>query len=704
MIAEVPTEWSAENPGCPTAFSTSASYAAGEVVSVSQTDYTAVYQCSQDEATALYCGQNGFEPGTGIAWEQAWSELGSCNVALAPISDVPEEWSSENPGCPAAFSSSASYAAGDVVSVSKTDYTAVYQCSQDEATALYCGQNGFEPGTGLAWERAWGELGSCAGTLSPTSSPSFDVIQDAGGCPSEFSSDEVYDEGDKVSTNGFVYECKEGAVATHCSQSGYEPGTGSAFMDAWTLMGFCEGTIAPTSSPSFVALSDMGGCPDAWEEKSLAGESYEGGDAVSSNGLVYVCKDEPSGNHCSQAGYEPGTNPATPDAWKDAWELLGYCEGTIGPTSSPSFEVLQDLGGCPDEWVEKTPGDEAYEEGDRASDGKLVYECRVWPLSDHCGQAGYEPGTEPGTWAAAWTTVGHCSGSIGPTASPSFDVIPSVGACPEEWVAKSATDVAAGDTYEEGDMVSVVVSTEPIRKVAYSCKTWPYSDHCKQYSPADSLGGELGWTLAGSCDGSGSPTASPSFNTLADTGTGCPPEYSSANSEYEAGDQVSLTISTSPDRKIVYQCREWPNDGYCGQAGFAPGSKYSNYGWETVGSCSGSMQPTASPLPYVGTCQYSKCVTTKTTEACTVGEDGCGDNGEKTVTTETCTDTDIEAYSSNLDYVTGDEVRIGDERFKCREWPNYLWCRMSAYQPMTEENGIWPQAWTANGSCPPATP
>jgi len=101
-------------------------------------------------------------------------------------------------------------------------------------------------------------------------------------------------------------------------------------------------------------------------------------------------------------------------------------------------------------------------------DGK-VFSCKAWPFSAHCGQAGYEPLSSPdnrgnGAWRDAWTLAGWCSGSIGPTSSPSVDPANLVGACPKEWSGGSNVK------YEEGDMVSITVSNVPLRKVAYKCK------------------------------------------------------------------------------------------------------------------------------------------------------------------------------------------------------------------------------------------
>jgi hypothetical protein len=517
-----------------------------------------------------------------------------------------------------------------VVSVNKEYYTAVYQCAT-EPTNKFCGMAGYEPGEGLYSDQAWTELGSCTGTLSPAQSPNFGVLKDLGGCTSEYEGSIPYKEGDHIAKDGFVYECKSWPASDHCSQAGYEPGTGT------------EGT----------------------------------------------------------------------EYWQDAWNVVGYCSGTISPTSSPSFESLELIGGCPDEWEARATVD-AYEEGDRVSDGKLVFACKAWPMSGHCSQAGYEPNTNPataGTWKDAWAVVGWCNGSIGPTASPSVDPAALLGACPEEW---------EGDAYkyEEGDIVSITVSEDPLRKVAFKCKAWPYSGHCGQFSPTNELGGRLGWALAGSCDGSVGHTSSPSFDKLREAGP-CPEEWSKSKTDYEAGDLVSYAVSTSPERTLLYECRDFPNSGYCNQGeGFAPTSEYGSMAWVLKGSCSGSMSPTASPVVYSGTCQYKKCfegltcskgssgpaegetheggiVTTPVdTCSCKAGDDECTKG-----TLKICTLQDVEPYSKAVTYDYGDEVRIGKTKLKCKGWPAGLWCNQDAYMPK-KDAGIWHIAWTVAGQCP----
>ena len=143
--------------------------------------------------------------------------------------------------------------------------------------------------------------------------------------------------------------------------------------------------------------------------------------------------------------------------------------------------------------------------------------------------------------------IGHCDGSMGPTASPSFDPEGSVGGCPDEWVAGD------GGSYEAGDRVAVTISEDPLRKIVFKCKDWPHSGYCNLKPLA--LGGNMGWTFDGSCDGSMSPTASPAFDDMSVIEGGCPKEYSPSVTDYESGDRVSVAVSTMPRLAIVYRYR-----------------------------------------------------------------------------------------------------------------------------------------------------
>ena len=93
-------------------------------------------------------------------------------------------------------------------------------------------------------------LGSCDSTIAPTTSLVYVSLTDAGGCPDEFVSGTTYEEGDKVALNNIVYKCRSWPNSAWCSMNGYEPDRVNSG-DAWTWLGFCTGTIAPTAAPAF---------------------------------------------------------------------------------------------------------------------------------------------------------------------------------------------------------------------------------------------------------------------------------------------------------------------------------------------------------------------------------------------------------------------------------------------------------------------
>jgi len=510
--------------------------------------------------------------------------------------------------------------------------------------------------------------------------------------------------------------------------AGYAPGTGEAYSaEYWTDIGSCDGppgSLNVTDYPGYSDLPNVGGCPKKWD----ASEEYDGGDKVSNDeSVVYQCKDDSNSNYLFCPQREPGVT----QGWEQAWTQVGVCSGTITPSASPSFDTLEDVNGCPDEWKVQT-----YEEGDKVSGkaaigpggvSKLVYKCKGGPQSGWCGLAGYEPG-EGIAWKDAWIVEGHCSGTIVPTASPTIDT--DAGPCYADWL--------ASEEYEEGDKVSLTVSTIPLRKVSFECKGWPYTLFCKQYKP-ETFGADQGWKSLGGCDGTGSPTMAPVFVSLTEIGDGCPSAWSASKTDYEEGDAVSLTVSSTPERTVVYKCKAWPQTGYCNQgSGFKPGTKYGKMAWELVGHCDGTISPTLAPTPYQGNdaapflCTYTKeepsptvtescthgsstdctCVNVQSTEPCTCSDAGCSNygicstaGGTKTVNTQVCTKPKqvdvtypINNWSSAITYEAGDYVRIGRQKYKCSQHPYTGYCQQ--YDPHRGTDPVQSaEGWLEDGLC-----
>ncbi|EJK59466.1 hypothetical protein THAOC_20308 [Thalassiosira oceanica] len=566
-------------------------------------------------------------------------------------------------GCHPAFSGSATYGPGDWVSASSTVET---------TEACTCGTTGCPTPTGQTT-----------------------------GCEKTTTTTEVHN-----------YQCASGANSAFCSQAGFEP-AGQFSDSAWTKeSAVCSGVVTPTPPPTPAVWSSESGCPGAY----VSGTDYEPTEKVSVAGAthtdVYECAAAPNNLFCGKSGYEPGTG----QYWETVWTALGSCSGSMSPTASPNFSTLTDAGGCPDAWE---AGVNKYEENDKVSKNGLVFQCAAFPFSGFCGQTGYEPMPDDGTeyWKDAWTVVGYCSGTISPTASPSFDPANHVGGCPEEWVGGTNT------AYEEGDMVSITVSTSPLQKIAYTCKAWPFSGFCGLYAPNSGLpDDQQGWTMNGGCTGTIAPTTAPSFGTLNLVAGGCPQDYDENNlSGIEAGDQVSLVVSAAPtERRVVYECKSGAVSAYCSNAAFIPGGQYSAMAWDLKGYCDGTISPTAAPTAYINAdqptapaqctspatvkeCYFEKDVTT-TGVTCTCSDADCpnpdgltGNACKKDVTVTTCPS--VDAYSSSATYEAGDVVRIGTKKFQCKAWPYYLWCGNSAYEPSLEA-GVWTDAWSEIGDCP----
>lgn len=392
-----------------------------------------------------------------------------------------------------------------------------------------------------------------------------------------------------------------------CGVTGYGPGSSGESL-AWKEGIGCLGVATPATAPIPPLWNIQGGCPKTHE----AGTTYNAGDVVSVDSLVYRCAIKPMNQFCGQIGYAPGTA----QYWDVAWTLSGSCVGTLVPTSAPNYVALAHLGGCPEEWEEKIAGEAYYEEGDTVSSKGLVFSCKTWPHSMHCNQQGYGPLENPATdaWTDAWKLIGYCKGVRLPTSSPTFDPANSVGACPNDW---SAGNIVK---YEEGDMVSATVSSTPLQKVAFLCKPWPFSGYCGQFSPTNNFGGWLGWRQIGACSGTSTPTIAPvmyvgpckhnkcvevddtmqctpgstrcSCNINDTTGPSCQRTIRrdicsdmdvnrwSDNVDYTAGDVVRIGSRR-------FKCREWPVTLWCNLEAYTPmlESGIWDQAWSEDGTC-----------------------------------------------------------------------------------------------------------------------
>ena len=184
----------------------------------------------------------------------------------------------------------------------------------------------FDPSSPLQQSAAWNDEGECDPSLPPSpvaSGQTNDSNQPkwtGKGCPKPWAADMDYAPGDLVQREGMVYKCLDAGFSSFCGQSSFKPGNGDSMFweQVWVLLGSCEGTMSPSTSPNFISLGDAGGCPDEYQ----VGFEYESGDKVSVRNIVYACKAWPYSQRCSMGGYEPDGLGAA-----EAWTVIGHCDG-----------------------------------------------------------------------------------------------------------------------------------------------------------------------------------------------------------------------------------------------------------------------------------------------------------------------------------------------------------------------------------------
>ena len=131
--------------------------------------------------------------------------------------------------CPEVYNSTATYESGDEVSLNGV----AYRCLP--SVAAYCNAYSPDSATGfLGWET----IGPCAGV--GTLPVGTDDIQS---CPPEFDTSTAYVDGDVVSFNALVYECKPWPESLACSSAGYEPSVGQFWDYAWLVLGPCTESL-----------------------------------------------------------------------------------------------------------------------------------------------------------------------------------------------------------------------------------------------------------------------------------------------------------------------------------------------------------------------------------------------------------------------------------------------------------------------------
>mmetsp|Transcript_30675 Transcript_30675/g.48076 ORF Transcript_30675/g.48076 Transcript_30675/m.48076 type:complete len:758 (-) Transcript_30675:229-2502(-) len=356
-----------------------------------------------------------------------------------------------------------------------------------------------------------------------------------------------------------------------------------------------------------------------------------------------------------------GTKPSC-GAASLAWSLNGQCSTTAG--SDPYTVLTDDSNGCPGAWDSST----TYEIDDTVEDNGVVYKCSGSP--QYCSL--YGPDLR-GVGVSFWVPTASCTGTATPTQAPAFSAANMQEGCPEEF--------DSSNTYEANDSVSV--KRDDGTSILYRCKPFPESQWCNvdTYSPLNTEKGCNGnvcwpqaWIKQGACEGTFTPTATPTFDPAVG---GCPEVYEDS-AEYEAGDKV--TISGEEGYGKIYQCKSWPNSGYCGDETYSPantdkgcnGAVCWPTAWTYVSGCSGTITPTGSPV-FTTIEKWDK--------------DGCPD----------------EYVANNPNYQAGSvvSISINDDNtygivWKCKEARTAPWCQQEGYAPGTQYGG---QAWERVGHC-----
>jgi hypothetical protein len=292
-----------------------------------------VFQC-KEWPLSLFCSQRAFNPDldskTDEHWKRAWEVVGHCSGAIAnPLDGCPDAWTSGN---------TEKYKENDRVSVIKSNFPlaqAIYKCKA-WPYSWHCGQH--SPLEYNGGQLGWEYVGVCAGTIGPTASPTFasgTVI--IAGCPAEYDSlaSRNYKAGDQVAMAKVVYQCREFPYSGYCNQKGFAPGEQYDYM-AWTLLGPCDGTLAPTSAPT--TYSGSAPCTyvkvttattptstpvvtavDTWSASIL----YEAGDQVRIGAKKFQCKPWPFYFWCRVSAYAPTLSET--GLWTEAWSLAGAC-------------------------------------------------------------------------------------------------------------------------------------------------------------------------------------------------------------------------------------------------------------------------------------------------------------------------------------------------------------------------------------------
>lgn len=179
--------------------------------------------------------------------------------------------------------------------------------------------------------------------------------------------------------------------------------------------------------------------------------------------------------------------------------------------------------------------------------------------------------------------------------------------------------------------------------------------------------------------------------------TPCPPLWSTAE-PYDPGDLVSQPDDdplNDPNLRTIYRCRDAPQNLFCAQAGFEPGTQFGPEAWEEAGTCDASVptpdptvSPTASPTGSPTGSPTESPTAMPTTETPTAPPTygpwelgGCPEEFDRSLGTQ---------------YMTGDVVESDGVVYECTSTFTGR-CYQAGYEP--GYGALWVEAWELLGSC-----
>ncbi|MCK7597499.1 glycosyl hydrolase family 18 protein [Microbulbifer sp. CAU 1566] len=271
-----------------------ASYSTGSQV---QSEGTA-YQCD----VGGWCSQgSAYAPGSGWAWNHAWSDLGACDAPGSSSSSSSGGTASSSGSSSGTSSSSgsssgggdcqqyiagAAYAAGDVVA----NASGFYACS----VAGWCssGNSAYEPGVGWAWAQAWSATTAeaCAGGSSSGGGSGGGTVPDAYFCAPEWQTGTLYTAGSVVAYQGVAYRA---LVDTHSIAP-----DNTAYPGQWETAGYPDEALCPVPIPNTI---------DYGEPQPVEGNLNAG--VVNDTGSIAAARIADS--QSTLTGTRGGVNPST---------------------------------------------------------------------------------------------------------------------------------------------------------------------------------------------------------------------------------------------------------------------------------------------------------------------------------------------------------------------------------------------------------